>query len=173
MLKLIFQWFGSQMQGTKSLEKTLMLGKTEGRRRRGGKRWDGWMASPTQWTWVWANSRKWWRKGKPDLLQSIESQRIRHHLATEQRPPYWPNYRFSLSSLCSLHLQYSAQYSQKSFLLPPYSLRLSSGHLFFSWISLTTHPWLKVPPPDCMLLFTCDLWKQELNIYFGFCVLSA
>ena len=34
MLKLIFQWFGSQMQGTKSLEKTLMLGKTEGRRRR-------------------------------------------------------------------------------------------------------------------------------------------
>ena len=34
MLKLMFQWFGSQMQGTKSLEKTLMLGKTEGRRRR-------------------------------------------------------------------------------------------------------------------------------------------
>ena len=34
MLKLIFQWFGSQMQGTKSLEKTVMLGKTEGRRRR-------------------------------------------------------------------------------------------------------------------------------------------
>ena len=35
MLKLMLQWFGSQMQRTKSLEKTLMLGKTEGRRRRG------------------------------------------------------------------------------------------------------------------------------------------
>ena len=39
------------MQRTDSFEKTLMLGKTEGRRRRGWG-WDGWMASPTQWTWV-------------------------------------------------------------------------------------------------------------------------
>ena len=38
MLKLMFQWFGSQMQGTKSLEKTLMLGKIEGGRRRGQQR---------------------------------------------------------------------------------------------------------------------------------------
>ena len=30
--------------------------------------WDGWMASPTQWTWVWANSRRWWRTGKPVML---------------------------------------------------------------------------------------------------------
>ena len=41
-----------------SLEKTPMLGKTEGRRRRGGRGWDGWMASPAQWTWVWVNSRR-------------------------------------------------------------------------------------------------------------------
>ena len=42
-----------------SLEKTLMLGKTEGRRRsRWGDRWHGWMASLTQWTWVCANSRR-------------------------------------------------------------------------------------------------------------------
>ena len=31
--------------------------------------WNGWMASPTQWTWVWASSRKWWRTGKPDMLR--------------------------------------------------------------------------------------------------------
>ena len=37
-------------------EKTLMLGKSEGRRRRGDRKWDDRMASPTQWTWVWANS---------------------------------------------------------------------------------------------------------------------
>ena len=30
-----------------------------------GRGWDGWMASPTQWTWVWASSRRWWRTGKP------------------------------------------------------------------------------------------------------------
>ena len=38
--------------------------------------WDGWIASLTQWTWVWADSRKWWRTGKPGVLQSMGSQRI-------------------------------------------------------------------------------------------------
>ena len=36
--------------------------------------WDGWMASLTQWTWVWASSGRWWRIGKPGMLQSMESQ---------------------------------------------------------------------------------------------------
>ena len=36
--------------------------------------WDGWMASPTQWTWVWANSGRWWRTGKPAVLQSDGSE---------------------------------------------------------------------------------------------------
>ena len=40
--------------------------------------WDGWMASPTQWTWVWASSGRRWRTGKPGVLQSTESQRVRH-----------------------------------------------------------------------------------------------
>ena len=40
----------------------------------GDRRWDGWMALPTQWTWVWANSVIWWRTGKPGVLQLIESQ---------------------------------------------------------------------------------------------------
>ena len=38
--------------------------------------WDGWMTSPTQWTWVWANSGRWWRTGKPGKLQSRGSQRV-------------------------------------------------------------------------------------------------
>ena len=45
--------------------------------------WDGWMASPTWWTWVWVNSRSWWWTGKPGVLQSMGSQRVRHNLATE------------------------------------------------------------------------------------------
>ena len=56
MLKLKLQYFDYLMQRADSLEKTLMLGKIEGRRRRGQQRWDGWMAPPTQWTWVWTSS---------------------------------------------------------------------------------------------------------------------
>ena len=40
--------------------------------------WDGWMASPTQCTWVWVNSRSWWWTGRPGMLQSMGSQGIRH-----------------------------------------------------------------------------------------------
>ena len=36
--------------------------------------WDGWMASPTQWTWVWVSSGSWWWTGKPGVLQSMGSQ---------------------------------------------------------------------------------------------------
>ena len=65
MLKLKLQYFGHLMQRADSLEKTLMLGKIEGRRSRGWQRnVDDWMASPTPWTWVWVNSRRWWWTGK-------------------------------------------------------------------------------------------------------------
>ena len=40
--------------------------------------WDGWMASPTQWTWVWVNSESCWWTGRPSVLQSMGSQRVRH-----------------------------------------------------------------------------------------------
>ena len=45
--------------------------------------WDGWTASLTQWTWVWVNSGSWWWTGRPGVLQSMGSQRIRHNWATE------------------------------------------------------------------------------------------
>ena len=72
MLKLKLQYFGHLMQRVDSLEKTLLLGGIGGRRRR-GRRWDGWMASPTQWTWVWVNSRSWWWTGWPGVLRSLGS----------------------------------------------------------------------------------------------------
>ena len=59
MLKLKLQYSGHLMQRVDSLEKTLMEGGIEGRRRRGRQRWDGWMASPTQWTWVWVDTWNW------------------------------------------------------------------------------------------------------------------
>ena len=48
-----------------------------------GRGWDGWMASLTRWTWVWASSRNWWWTGKPGMLQSMGSQRVGHDWATE------------------------------------------------------------------------------------------
>ena len=49
----------------------------------GNRGWDGWMASPTQWIWVWVNSGSLWWTGKPGVLQSMGSQRVRHNWATE------------------------------------------------------------------------------------------
>ena len=45
--------------------------------------WDGWMASPTSGTWIWASSGSWWWTGRPDVLQSMGSQRVRHDWETE------------------------------------------------------------------------------------------
>ena len=45
--------------------------------------WDGWMASQTRWTWVWTSSGSWWWTGKPGVLQSMGSQRVRHDSANE------------------------------------------------------------------------------------------
>ena len=70
MLKLKLQYFGQLMQRTDSSEKTLMLGKTDGRRGRENRVWDGWMASPTQWTRVSVNSGSWRQTETPVVLQS-------------------------------------------------------------------------------------------------------
>ena len=71
MLKLKLQYSGRLMQRADSFEKTLMLGKIKA----GG---EGWLASLTRWTYVWANSRSWWWTGKPGVLQSMGLQRVRH-----------------------------------------------------------------------------------------------
>ena len=83
MLKLKLQFFGHLMWRTDSVEKTLMLGKIEGRRRRGRQRMR-WLVAPlTRWKWVWATSRSWWWTGRPGVLQSMGSQRVRHDWVSE------------------------------------------------------------------------------------------
>ena len=57
-------------------------GRLKGGGEGGNRKWDGWMASPTLWTWVWASFRSWWTR-KPGVLQSMGSQRVRHNWATE------------------------------------------------------------------------------------------
>ena len=58
-------------------------GKDWGQEEKGMRGWDGWMASPTQWTWVCVDSRSWWWTRRPDVLRFMESQRVGHDWATE------------------------------------------------------------------------------------------
>ena len=78
MLKLKLQYFGHLMWSVDSLEKTLMLRGTGGRRRRDNRGLHAWMASPTRWTSVWVNSGSWWWTGRPGVLQFMGSQRVGH-----------------------------------------------------------------------------------------------
>ena len=90
LLKLKLQYFGHLMWRADSFEKTLMLGKIEDERRRDSREWDDWMASLTQWIWVWVNSKSWWWTGRPGVLQSMGLQRVRHNWVTELNWIYFP-----------------------------------------------------------------------------------
>ena len=83
MLKLKLQYFGHLMRRIDSLEKTLMLEGLGVGGEGDNRGWDGWMALPTQWTWVWVNSRSWWWTGRPGVLQFMGSQRVGYDWATE------------------------------------------------------------------------------------------
>ena len=80
MLKL--QYFGHLMQRTDSFERPWCWERLKAGGE-GDNRRDGWMSLLTQWTWVLANSGSWWWTGKPGVLQSRGSQRVRHNWATE------------------------------------------------------------------------------------------
>ena len=83
MLKLKLQYFSHLMQRTDSHEKTLMLGKIEGRRRRGWQR-TRWLDGITDsMDMSWSNSRSWWWTGRPGVWQLMGSQRVRHDWGTE------------------------------------------------------------------------------------------
>ena len=83
MLKLKLQYLGHLMWRVDSLEKTLILKGLEAGGEGDNKGWDGYMASPTWWTWVWVNSGSWWWTGRPGVLQFMGSQRVGHDWATE------------------------------------------------------------------------------------------
>ena len=94
------------MRSTDSFEKTLMLGKIEGVRRRGQQRMR-WLSCPltTQWIWLWANSGSWWWTGKPGVLLSMGMQGVRHDWVTELKwtevlPLSHPKRAFHISGNC-------------------------------------------------------------------------
>ena len=104
MLKLMLQYFGHLMWRTDSSQHQISLWCWE-RLKAGAegedRGWDGWMASSTHWTWVWARSGSWWWTMKPGMLQSIGLQRLRHDWVTELNwidDKYtYPKFSFSFS----------------------------------------------------------------------------
>jgi len=83
MLKLKLQYLGHLMWITYSLKRPWFWERLKAGGGGDNRGWDGWMASPTQWTWVWASSVSWWWTGNPGMLQSIGLQRVWHDWVTE------------------------------------------------------------------------------------------
>ena len=96
----------------------------------GDRGWDGWMASPTQWAWVWVNSGSWWWTGKPGKLQSMGWQRVGQDWATELnwRPVMLVNYFLLLRKYKHVVLVYLLNCVQLFCDPLDYSLTLSSVH---------------------------------------------
>ena len=84
MLMLKLQYFGHPMWRADSLEKPSCWKILKAKGERGGRGWDSCIALLTQWTWIWANSGRWWRTEKTGMLQSMGSQRVRQDWVMEQ-----------------------------------------------------------------------------------------
>ena len=82
-LKLKLQYFGHLMQRAASLKRPWCWGRLKIGGEGDDRGWDCWMASPTQWSWVWVNFGSWWWTGRPGVLQSMGSQRVRYDWVTE------------------------------------------------------------------------------------------
>ena len=91
MLKLYLQYFGHLMRELTHLKRPWCLERWKAKGEGGGRTWDGYIASLIQWTWIWANSRRYWSTEETWVVQSMRSmssQRVRHDLVTEQQQSY-------------------------------------------------------------------------------------
>ena len=102
---------------------------------------DGWMASPTRWTWVWVNSGSWWWTGKPGVLRFMGSQRVRHDWVTELNWCFHP----------SIFFHFSTPPGVSSFYILPEIHGLSSGILSIQAPRFSCHfffidhqPWINL-----------------------------
>ena len=137
--------------------------------------WDGWMASPTQWTWVWVDSGSWWWTGRSGVLQFVGSQRVRHNRATELlykilfslkpqhesaigthiSPPFWTSLPSPIPSHPSRLIQSPFEYPQlySKFLLAIY---FTYGNVSFH-VTGSTHLTLSSPLPMSVSLLSMSV----------------
>ena len=125
--------------------------------------WDGWMASPTQWMWVWVSSGSWWWAGKPGVLQSMGSQRVRHDWVIELNWPEVPQSLFTAQRFFSLsfHPPLNSQMNQpmmhpgsksvKTDRKPAYKRQLYGWFTFPSRLLTSPLTWL-------LVLVVSSLW---------------
>ena len=85
MLKLKLQYFGPWCEELTHWKRPWCWERLKAGGEGDDRGWDGWMASPARWTWVWASSGRWWWTGKLSVVQSMGSQRVRHDRASEQQ----------------------------------------------------------------------------------------
>ena len=151
MLKL--PYFGLLMQRTDSLEKTLVLGNIEDRKRRGQQGWDGWMVSLTQWARVWVSSGSRCWTWKPGMLQSMGLQRVRHDWVTEINWIFWMCdgcYRRHLCAKTEHVLQ--THYASLCFPLEEQTLHFLETFFLVLWVLF---------PLECVLLFYVRVAKVD------------
>ena len=128
------------------------------------------MASLTQWTWVWASSGRWWRTGKPGVLQFMELQRVGHNLATEKQ---WWDFRccIYLFLICAYLFSHHSTFSSVQF-----GRSVVSNSL---WHHALHHTRLPCPSPtprawsnSCPLSQWCYPTISSSVIPFSFCLQS-
>ena len=148
MLKLKLQYFGQLTWRTDSLEKTLILGKTEGGKRRGQQRMRWFDGILIQWTWVWVSSRSWWWTGKPGMLQSMGSQRVGHDWETELS---WTGLYLLEVSHCSVAKLCPTLCNPMDYSMPGFSVHQQLPELaqtYVLWVGNATEPFHHLPSPS-------------------------
>ena len=155
MLKLKLQYFGHLMRRTDV--KTLMLGKTEGKRIRGRQRMRWLDESLIWWTWTWAGSGSWWWTRKPGVLQSMASQTVGHSWATEQQHRWenwgleklrfcqWMNIYVSYKKAEKSDVSYSQFLPEKRDYIIEFYIHLDFGH--FYWRTLHKNGTVRLETP--------------------------
>ena len=127
MLKLKLQYFRTWCEALTHWKRAWCWERLKSEGEGDNRGWDGWMASLTWWTWVWASSGSWWWTGKPGMLQSMGSQRVRHNWVTEQ-----PVIFLIFEKLYTIFQNgYTNLQSHQQCMNNPFSSTPSSTHLFF------------------------------------------
>ena len=119
-----------------SLEKTLMLRTVEGEGKGDDRGQDGWMALLTQWTRVWASSGRWWRTGKPSMLQSMGSQTV--------GPSDWTTTKRWKDKACSRVERIN---TVKMTVLPTVIYRFNEYLLKYQWQTSLVVKWIRIHLP--------------------------
>ena len=114
--------------------------------------WNGWIASPTQWTWIWTSSERQWRTEKPGVLQSMGSQRVRHDFTTKQQQQH------VLFGTISSH----GHFSVRLFVFLLLSCRNSSCSLDTNPLSDVWFENIFSSTASCLFTVDCVLWGTEM-----------